>query len=67
MKVFTADKSTGKPKKIVFLGPVPERPISINPGFKFCSIFCILHSYALLWVTFCVIITVSHSKGSTVS
>ena len=20
-------------------GPVPERPISINPGLKFCSVF----------------------------
>ena len=28
--------------------------------------FCILHSCALLRVTFCVIITVSRSKGSTV-
>ena len=27
---------------------------------------CILHSYALPRVTFCVIITVSRSKGSTV-
>ena len=28
--------------------------------------FCILHSCALLMVTFCVIITMSRSKGSTV-
>ena len=20
-------------------GPIPERPISVNPGLKFCSIF----------------------------
>ena len=42
--------------------PVPERSISVNPGLK----FCILYSYALLRVTFCVITTVSPSKGSTV-
>ena len=29
------------------LGPVPERPISVNPGLKFLFRFCILHSYAL--------------------
>ena len=23
------------------MGPVPERPISANPGLKFCSTFCI--------------------------
>ena len=40
--------------------PVPERLIKI----LFC--FCILHSYVLLRVAFCVIITVSRSKGSTV-
>ena len=45
---------------------VPDMLISVNPGLKFCSAFCILHSYALLRVTFCVITTVSHSKGSTV-
>ena len=43
-------------------GPVPERSISVNPGLK----FCILHSYALLRVTFCVITTVSRSKGLAV-
>ena len=25
----------------IVLGPVPERPISANPGLKFCSTFCI--------------------------
>ena len=47
-------------------GTVPDMLISVNPGLKFCSVFCILHSYALLRVTFCVITTVSCSKGSTV-
>ena len=42
-------------------GPFPERPIRVNPGFTFCFVFVILHSYALLRVTFCVIITVSRS------
>ena len=41
------------------LGPVPERSISANPGLKLCS-------YVLLRVTFCVIITVSWGKDSTV-
>ena len=41
---------------------VPERPISANPGLKFCSTFCIYLS--MHWVTFCVIITISQSKGS---
>ena len=30
-----------------YQGPVPERPISFNPGLKFCSVLY-LHSYALL-------------------
>ena len=47
-----------------YQGPVPERPISFNPGLKFCSVLY-LHSYALLRVTFCVISTVSRSKDST--
>ena len=32
---------------------VPERPISTNPGLKFCSGFCILPSYALLGYILC--------------
>ena len=44
--------------------PVPERPISANPGIKFCSTFCIYY-YVLLRGTFCVIITISRGKGST--
>ena len=47
-------------------GRVPERPISANLGLPFCSIFCIQPFYVLLRVTFCVIITVSPSNGSTV-
>ena len=39
-----------------------RRPISANPGLKFCSTFCIYLS--MHWVTFCVIITISQTKGS---
>ena len=53
---------------VISLGPVPERSMSVNPGLKFWSVF-VLHIliwlYAVLKVTFCVIITVSCSKGST--
>ena len=44
-------------------GPVPERPISANPGLNFFFPILYLPSYALLGVSFCVIITVSKSKG----
>ena len=44
------------------LGPVPERPISANPGLKVRSIFVLFPTYALLGIPFCVIITVSRSK-----
>ena len=47
-------------------GPVPERPINVNPGLTFCSVFVFFHSYALLRVKVCVTITISRSKGSTV-
>ena len=52
---------------VIRLGPVPERSMSVNPGLKFWSVFVlhILIIYAVLKVTFCVIITVSCSKGST--
>ena len=43
---------------------VPERPISANQGLKFCVTFCIYLSDALPRVTFCVVITISQSKGS---
>ena len=47
--------------------PVPERSIRANPGLKFCSTFCIyLPTYCLEYETFCVIITISRGKGSTV-
>ena len=46
-------------------GPVPKRPISVNPGLTFCSVL-VLHFYVLPRVTFCAIIAVSRSKGSTV-
>ena len=47
-------------------GPVPERSIGINPGLKFCSGSVFYIPMHLLSVAFCVIITVSHNKGSTV-
>ena len=43
--------------------PVPERPISANPGLNFVPF---LPPYVLLRVTFYAIIIVSRSKGSTV-
>ena len=46
--------------------PVPERPISANPGLKIVFNFFYLPSYALLRVTFYVIITESGSKDTTV-
>ena len=55
-----------KRQKTNSLGPVHERLISANPGLKLHSVFCILPFYVLLRLTFCVIITVSRSKGSTV-
>ena len=33
-RVVCLEESKNKP-----LGPVPERPISANPGLKFCSAF----------------------------
>ena len=45
--------------------PVPERPISAYQGLIFVPFFY-LPFFVLLKVTFCVIITVSQSKGSTV-
>ena len=51
---------------LVLATPVPERPISAYPGLKFCSVFVIYLPMYCLEVTFCVIITVSQSKGSTV-
>ena len=45
---------------------VPERLISVNPRLKFCSVFVFYIPIVLLRVTFCVTITVSRSKGSTV-
>lgn len=49
-----------------FIYMCTERPINANPELKFGSTFCILPSYALRRVTFCVIIyTVSQSKSST--
>ena len=47
-------------------GPVPERSNGVKSRIKILFRFCILHSYVLLRVTFCVIVTVSRSKGSTV-
>ena len=33
-------------------GPIPERPISINPGFKFCSVFVFYIPMYCLWQHF---------------
>ena len=49
-----------------YWGPVPERPITANPGLKILFHFLYLPSYESLRVTFCVIIIISQSKGSTV-
>ena len=38
------------------LGPVPVRPISANPGLKFCSVFVFYLPCIAYRVTFCVII-----------
>ena len=46
-------------------GLVPGRTIRANLGFKFCSVF-VLYLPKVLPVTFCDIITVSRSNGSTV-
>ena len=46
-------------------GPVPKRRISANPGLKIHSVF-VLPSCVLLRVRFCVIITFSRRKGTTV-
>ena len=46
-------------------GPVPERTISFNPELKISSVFVFYIPMHCLRVTFCVVITVSHSKGST--
>ena len=35
------------------LGPVPERPISINPGLKFCSVSVILFLFIALGNILC--------------
>ena len=50
----------------LLLGPVPERPISANPGLKFCSVFFILPFCVLPRIAFCAIITVCRTRGSTV-
>ena len=47
-------------------GPVPERPIGANPGLKFCAVLYFTFLCSMLRVTFCLLITVSRSKGSTV-
>ena len=43
-------------------GPVPEKSVSTNPVVKIVFHFCIIPSYALLGVTFCVIITAVFCK-----
>ena len=72
IQLFKSNHSTVKrektclPPMFIDLDLVPGRPISVNPGLKVLFHVCMLHSYALLRVTFCVIMTVSQSKGTTV-
>ena len=72
IQLFKSNHSTVKrektclPPMFIDLDLVPGRPISVNPGLKVLFHVCMLHSYALLRVTFCVTITVSRSEGSTV-
>ena len=49
-----------------YMGLVPKRPISVNPGLKMLFLFLYLPPYALLGVTISVFITVSQSTDSTV-
>ena len=51
---------------VLVLAPVPERPISTNPGLKILFRLLYLLSYALLRVTLYVIMTESRSKDTTV-
>ena len=53
-KIFEAYLMNSRTTFLTDQGPVPERPISVNPELKFCLLFCISHSYALLRVTLCV-------------
>ena len=47
-KIWYLHLFNGKCNFGVVLGPVPERPISANPGLKFCCTFCIyLPTYSL--------------------
>ena len=72
IQLFKSNHSTVKrektclPPMFIDLDLVLGRPISVTPGLKVLFHVCMLHSYALLRVTFCVIITVSRSEGSTV-
>ena len=43
---------TVEPRSTSRLSSVPERPISANPGLRFCSTFLYLLSYTLLRETF---------------
>ena len=55
------NKTSVKRKVLV---PVPENPISANPGLKILFHLLYLPSYALLRVTFYVVITESRSKNT---
>ena len=57
------NKTSVKRKVLV---PVPENPISANPGLKILFHLLYLPSYALLRVTFYVVITESRSKNTGV-
>ena len=51
---------------IVSLGPGSLKGDKLQSRIKSLFRFCILHSYALLRVTFCVIITVSRGQDSII-
>ena len=57
------NKTSVKRKVLV---SVPENPISANPGLKILFHLLYLASYALLRVTFYVVITESRSKNTAV-
>ena len=66
---FTWESTPGRPtsNKEFFVRPDPEMPISVNPGLKFWFVFLLYISMHYLGsAAFCVIISVSRSKGSTV-
>ena len=54
----------------IYLGPVPKRPISVNPGLKFCAVFVFYLPVYCSRLAFCVIIIahygISESRLNTI-